>query len=160
MSLQTDFAPLYLGRTNRIMFGSAAPTSGRWENGDMIFNNNFYTANTTGAPLIWLCTVGGSPGTWVAKLPMQDPSVVRAVTANTTLALTDNILTVSSASAVTVTLPVVTSAANGLDVSIVNLGSGTVALAATSSNLVGVAGIAATSQGEVMISGSKWYRIA
>lgn len=41
---------------------SAAPTSGRWERGDIVFNTNA----TVGQPHGWMCTVAGTPGTWVA----------------------------------------------------------------------------------------------
>lgn len=41
---------------------AAAPTSGSYRTGDRIFNS----APTAGGVHSWYCTVGGSPGTWVA----------------------------------------------------------------------------------------------
>lgn len=42
-------------------FGNAPPTSGRWNAGDVIWNN----APAADAPVGWICTAGGAPGTWV-----------------------------------------------------------------------------------------------
>ena len=44
----------YVGR------GTAAPTSGDWEQGDVIYNS----APTAGGTIGWVCTTAGSPGTW------------------------------------------------------------------------------------------------
>lgn len=40
--------------------GTAAPVSGTWLQGDVVWN----TAPTAGGTLGWVCTTGGSPGTW------------------------------------------------------------------------------------------------
>lgn len=40
--------------------GPAAPTAGDWEQGDLVYNNN----PSPGAPLGWICTAAGTPGTW------------------------------------------------------------------------------------------------
>lgn len=39
--------------------GTAAPTAGVWAKGDIFWNES-------GNPVGWVCTVGGTPGTWVA----------------------------------------------------------------------------------------------
>jgi len=44
-------------------FDTAAPTSGAWIRGDYVRNSN----PAVGQPIGWMCTVGGSPGTWVAQ---------------------------------------------------------------------------------------------
>lgn len=41
---------------------TAAPTLGTWAQGDRVWNS----AATVGQPIGWICTVSGSPGTWVA----------------------------------------------------------------------------------------------
>lgn len=46
-----------------IGFGTSAPTTGTWERGDRIFNAD----PTVGQPKSWVCTVAGSPGTWVSE---------------------------------------------------------------------------------------------
>ena len=54
---------LFLGLNNaaRFMsFSSAAPTSGEWARGDIVFNN----APSAGGKIGWVCTAGGTPGTW------------------------------------------------------------------------------------------------
>jgi hypothetical protein len=49
--------------SGRLMtFGSAAPTSGSWDQGALVFNN----APSPGGKAGWLCTAGGTPGTWKA----------------------------------------------------------------------------------------------
>ncbi|MEW5804613.1 MAG: hypothetical protein AB1847_21180 [bacterium] len=48
--------------TNRITSGSIAPASGGYIQGDVVLNS----APDAGEPSGWMCTVSGSPGTWVA----------------------------------------------------------------------------------------------
>lgn len=57
---------LFLGlNTNGrcITYASTAPASGEWARGDRVFN----TAPAVGSPKGWICTVGGTPGTWVSE---------------------------------------------------------------------------------------------
>jgi hypothetical protein len=42
---------------------TAAPTTGTWKVGDRVFNSN----PSVGQPKGWICTVAGSPGTWVSE---------------------------------------------------------------------------------------------
>lgn len=53
----------YLG-SHKLTWGSAAPTAGNWEAGDICFNTapTANTATDTG----WTCTATGTPGTWKA----------------------------------------------------------------------------------------------
>lgn len=46
--------------TRRISYGSAAPTTGTWEVGDIVLASNPSTY------LCWVCTAAGTPGTWRA----------------------------------------------------------------------------------------------
>jgi hypothetical protein len=43
-------------------YGTAAPVSGTWARGDQVFNTNA----AVGAAKSWVCTVAGTPGTWVS----------------------------------------------------------------------------------------------
>ena len=43
--------------------GTAAPASGSWARGDRVFNS----APSVGNPKSWVCTVAGTPGTWVSE---------------------------------------------------------------------------------------------
>ncbi len=45
---------------NAVVYGSAAPVSGRWFKGDVVLNTSPTTANPTG----WVCTASGTSGTW------------------------------------------------------------------------------------------------
>jgi hypothetical protein len=44
-------------------WGTAAPTTGTFNQGDRFFNS----AATVGNPKSWVCTVAGTPGTWVSE---------------------------------------------------------------------------------------------
>jgi hypothetical protein len=48
---------------NKIVFGTAAPAAGSWLVGDICKNS----APAVGQPKGWVCTVAGSPGTWVSE---------------------------------------------------------------------------------------------
>lgn len=52
-----------LGNRYRQYYYSAAPTTGTWNAGDRVFNN----APAVGQPKGWICTVAGTPGTWVSE---------------------------------------------------------------------------------------------
>ena len=57
------------GRSNayagivRVYADSAAPTTGDWIRGDKVINDT----PTVGQPKGWICTVSGTPGTWVSE---------------------------------------------------------------------------------------------
>lgn len=46
-----------------ILTGVAAPTTLTWKVGDRVFN----AAPAVGQPKSWVCTVAGTPGTWVSE---------------------------------------------------------------------------------------------
>jgi hypothetical protein len=48
---------------NSIVYGSAIPTSLQWQVGDRVVNST----PTVGQPKAWVCTVAGTPGTWVSE---------------------------------------------------------------------------------------------
>lgn len=58
------------GRASPVHSAStAAPTTGDWAQGDFIRNSTPSEAGTAGAKYVvtgWICTVSGTPGTWVA----------------------------------------------------------------------------------------------
>ncbi|MGO9112596.1 MAG: hypothetical protein ACLP9L_25475 [Thermoguttaceae bacterium] len=47
---------------NHLAWGSAAPTTGTWAQGDLCWNTG---ATASGSPG-WICTAAGTPGTWTA----------------------------------------------------------------------------------------------
>jgi hypothetical protein len=61
LRLQTKFngANVIVG----FAFGPSAPVAGSWLRGDRVFNS----APTVGQPKSWVCTVAGTPGTWVSE---------------------------------------------------------------------------------------------
>jgi hypothetical protein len=52
-----------VGNRFRQYYASASPASGTWELGDRVFNSS----PSVGAPKGWICTVAGTPGTWVSE---------------------------------------------------------------------------------------------
>jgi hypothetical protein len=50
----------YINVQRKIDFRNAAPTSGDWVRGDLIYNGSPSAGGTTG----WVCVASGSPGTW------------------------------------------------------------------------------------------------
>jgi hypothetical protein len=48
--------------TNFLKYANAAPTTGTWSQGDIVFN----TAVAAGGKVGWVCTTAGTPGTWKA----------------------------------------------------------------------------------------------
>lgn len=49
---------------------TAAPTSGSWMQGDSVKNSAPSELGTTGSKYViegWICTVSGTPGTWLQK---------------------------------------------------------------------------------------------
>ena len=44
----------------QIIYGDAAPTTGTWVQGDIVFNRSPTASGYVG----WVCTAGGTPGTW------------------------------------------------------------------------------------------------
>jgi hypothetical protein len=48
---------------NVIAYGTAAPSSGQYMIGDRVINSS----PTVGQPKAWVCTVAGTPGTWVSE---------------------------------------------------------------------------------------------
>jgi hypothetical protein len=51
----------------RIEYGSGAPTSGEWQQGDIMFN----VAPNAGGRVGWVCTSTGAPGTWKTFGPIS-----------------------------------------------------------------------------------------
>lgn len=49
--------------SHKIVYGTAAPTTGTWAVGDMTINSS----PAVGQPKGWRCTVLGTPGTWVSE---------------------------------------------------------------------------------------------
>jgi hypothetical protein len=57
--------------TMRRTFGTAAPTSGTYTVGSIVFNTAPAAATTISAnPVYWICTSAGTPGTWRAVYPL------------------------------------------------------------------------------------------
>lgn len=57
----------YLAKENQ---STAAPTTGTWVQGDFVWNSNPTELGGAGSKYViqgWICTVGGTPGTWLQQ---------------------------------------------------------------------------------------------
>ena len=139
------------------MADTAAPTSGTWNTFDYVENS----APAAGTPVGWICTAGGTSGTWKAVYPLQNvANVATALTAAGSAAVTDNIVPVTGSGAHNITLAAPTAANSGSRLSIVNTSSGTVtAVAATGTAITGLATAATNTSAEFLSAGTNWYRV-
>jgi len=85
------------GGGNRVSWGTAAPTTGTWAVGDVVYK----TAPTSSGIFAWVCVTAGTPGTWVA-IPASDSSSSGWSAAS--MKINGNTLTATSGTA-TVTMP-------------------------------------------------------
>jgi hypothetical protein len=70
----------YIPNQSKLLdYGTAAPTTGQFIVGDRRFNS----AKTSTGPLSWVCTVAGSPGTWVAEYTSTQ-GIARLLSSQTT----------------------------------------------------------------------------
>jgi hypothetical protein len=151
------YKPLILGRTATASFGTAAPTSGQWEQNSVVVNE----AAAVGVPYAWFCTAGGTPGTWtpmhILSNMLTAPRSVTGAT-DTVVPATDKIVVYSGQTTATVTLPT-TPPVNGIGpIYLVNTNAGNITLS-TSGTLVGSATIANGTTGAVMSVAAIWYRV-
>ncbi len=63
VSISGRYYSQIFGNGNVVSWGTAAPIAGAWIQGDRSLN----TAATVGQPKAWICTVAGTPGTWVSE---------------------------------------------------------------------------------------------
>lgn len=86
------------GGASFISQDTASPVSGTHALGDVVFNAN----PAAGQPIGWMCTVGGTPGTWVVLGYLYKS---RTVTTSTTLDDSDSTVQVNATAALNITLP-------------------------------------------------------
>ena len=58
----------------KILYGATMPSKGKWSVGDKCIN----TSATANAPLAWICTTAGTPGTWIAESFLGTSTVTTA----------------------------------------------------------------------------------
>lgn len=136
-------------------YGTSAPTSGQWSVNDVIENT---APAATGSPRGWVCTVAGTPGTWVAYGQLKDKSSVTSVTAAGNVALTDNIVEIGTGG-FNVTLAAPSASVPGNVVRIVNANASPVTLVAgTGTSIVGNVTLSANASATLESAGTVWYR--
>lgn len=100
-------------------------TDQNWQLGDIQWNNT----PTYGSPAGWICTVAGSPGTWVTFGALGGGTAALTTTATSgTLSSGYNMILLNPASTGTYTLPNVTNYASGGSLLIKNIASGSTTL--------------------------------
>lgn len=114
---------------NTVKFGAAAPTTGTYKVGDIVFN----TTPVAGAAFAWSCSVAGTPGTWIEPPAMASVTATAAqlnfnagVTAGTALASKTLVLDAAKAIGTITTLGATT-------VNAVNLNASTAATVTSAS---------------------------
>jgi hypothetical protein len=63
VAAQGGVTPLGFSSPGRLLWAAAAPTTGTWKRGDRVLN----VTPAVGSPKSWVCTVAGTPGTWVSE---------------------------------------------------------------------------------------------
>lgn len=134
---------------------TAVPGSGTYNVMDKVENSSPALAT----PTTWICTAGGSPGTWVSEGPLQNVANVAALAAVGSAALTANVVSITGSGAHNVTLAAPVAANNGTFITLVNASSGTVtAVAATGAGVVGLATAATNTSATFVSVTTNWYR--
>lgn len=118
--------------------GTAAPTTGTWNKADMVINQS----PTAGQPWGWVCTVAGTPGTWVPLMQVQGTAT--AIATISTIPSTARFATLTSNAAGTYTLsPSASYAPGSLIQFIVTNNVATTFAAAAGNQIVGTAAVTA-----------------
>jgi hypothetical protein len=107
----------------RVTYGTAAPSTGTWGQGDLAWNQT----PTAGGTSFWMCTTGGSPGTWTANLfSGTGSSQTGLVRKSTSYAMASGDLgVIATANGITITLPTGLTGANAAFSYVVKLASAT-----------------------------------
>ena len=135
---------------------TAVPASGTYNIMDRVENS----APALATPEHWVCTSGGSPGTWVAAPPLQAVANRLSIAAASAVAVTDNIVYITGSGAHNITLAAPAAANNGTRISVVNTSSGTVTLVAgTGAGVIGTATIATLTGASLVSLTTNWYRV-
>lgn len=72
--------------------GTAAPVSGTYQTGDMVWNTAPSSAVGNAAAFLgWICTAGGTPGTWVAVGPIPGGNIPGPATITGTATITSTL---------------------------------------------------------------------
>ncbi len=136
---------------------TAAPTSGQYDQFDLVENS----APAVGSPIGWICTAGGTPGTWVALPNLLANATVTVVSAAGTIAVTSGLVDIDTGGFnVTVTAP--TAAQGGSRIPVVNNTASPVTFVAGTGTAIvaGSAVLAANTSTILQSSGTNWYRTA
>jgi len=138
------------GTRKKYETGSAAPSSGTWAIGDVVFNS----APVTGGYIGWVCVTAGSPGTW-EQFGYLVPALVNSQTGTSyTIATGDRakLVTLSNASSVAVTLPQAgASFPSNWYTEVENRGAGAATITPTTSTIDGASSLVLTQHQGVRI---------
>ena len=136
---------------------TAAPQSGQYQQFDLVENS----APAVGSPIGWICTDGGSPGTWQPLPIVQALSTVTTVSAAGTISVASGLVDIDTGGFnVTVTAP--TAAQSGAEIPVVNNTASPVTFVAGSGTAIvaGSAVLAANTSTRLQSVGTNWYRTA
>lgn len=134
---------------------TAAPTSGSYDQMDLVENSS----PAVGAPIGWICTTTGSPGTWQPLPNLLASNTVTALAAAGTISIASGLVDVDTGGFnVTVTAP--TAAQGGAQIPVVNNTANPITfVAGTGSAIIaGSAVLAANTSTRLQSVGTNWYR--
>ena len=136
---------------------SAAPTTGTWQIGDIVTNDT----PAAGEPTMWVCTTGGTPGTWVPTAFIPN-SAVTTIAAAGTVSPSDSLVNVDTG-AFNITVSAPSAVQVGSTIAICNDSAGAVTLVAGSGVTIfaGSTTLAANTQAQLRATSvNNYYRIA
>ena len=152
----SDFIDLR-ARQWQVGSGTTAPTGGRWNVGDTYWNET----PAVGEPALWVCTVAGSPGTWIPVAPTVEQSAT-VVSAASNLTPATGLVDIDTGG-FNLTLTAPTAVQGGATIAIMNNTASPVTLVAGSGVTVnaGSAVVAANTSTQVRaVFPGNYYRIA
>ncbi len=135
-------------------------TDQNWQVGDIQWNNSPQMGEAVG----WMCTVAGSPGTWIGFGALGTGAAALTTTATSgTLSSAYSMILLNPASTGTYSLPNVTAYASGGQLFIKNIASGSTTLTPLGANGYDAAAITLAQYGSITLrSGgtTNWYKQA
>lgn len=152
----SDFIDLR-ARQFKVGGGTSAPTAGSWSVSDIYWNEGA----AAGEPALWVCTVAGSPGTWIPVAPINSQTATAVSAAGNISPATALIDIDTGGFNLTLTAPTAVQA--GSTIAIMNNTASTVTLVAGAGVTVnaGSAVISANTSAQVRtVYPGNYYRIA
>ncbi len=153
----------------RWYMGTAAPTAGTYNQGDIVFNPtpSAPSSEITRQTIAFICTTGGTPGTWTSIFNNAATAVLTTTATSGTLANGYRLTLLNPASTGTYSLPDVTAVLAGSIEGFKNIASGSVTLTPLGTNNYEATSIAAITLAQNALvelqsaggTSTTWYKV-